>query len=210
GLARLNPDGSTDDGFDLSAQLRGDVFCMAAEDDASVLIGGAFALSDGTIAHALRVLAGRTLDPQFRVQADTAGQVKAMLVASDGSIFVGGAFQQINGMPRRNLARLNRDGSLHPLQTTGIGPDGPIHALAQDTKGGIWLGGHFTQFGGQSHAGFARLLPSGEIDLGFQPTTALTGFVNAIAVRPDGRVMLGGRFTGFQDASALALYQFDA
>jgi hypothetical protein len=209
GLARLNPDGTVDDGFDLSGQLSGRAFCLSAENETNLLVGGTFVLSDGTLAHVVRIRPDNAVDPQFRIQANKDGAVRAVLAARDGTIFVGGDFNQVNGAARPNVAHLTSAGVLDSLFSSGVGPDGPIHALAEDNAGGIWLGGHFGHFNGQVRSGFVRVRSSGVVDPSFKPFDPTTGLVNSIAIRPDGRIVLGGRFSRSNGSSILALYQFN-
>lgn len=83
------------------------------------------------------------------------GRVTAMLRQADGSLIVGGEFQSINGVPRRNLARLLPDRTLDTAWDPS--PDSAVAALARAPGGGIYVGGYFNHIGGLERPGLARL-----------------------------------------------------
>ena len=57
----------------------------------------------------------------------------------------------------------------------------------------ILIGGMFTQFGDGPHQGIARLQADGSLDETFMATAA--GFVHALALQPDGKLLVAGEFT---------------
>jgi len=85
------------------------------------------------------------------------------------------------------------------------GADGGIYAVAVQPDGKILVGGAFTMLGGggtgttaRSHLG--RLNPDGSLDTAFNP--GADGYVNAIAVQPDGKILVGGDFSTLGDGGA--------
>ena len=64
-----------------------------------------------------------------------ASRPRTLVLQSDGRILVGGSFWEVNGVPRRGIARLNTDGS---VDGTFEIPDNPVAvnaiALQQDGK----------------------------------------------------------------------------
>lgn len=126
------------------------------------------------------------------------GIVRAIVVQEDGKVIIGGEFSQINDVPQRNLARLNRNGSVD--RTWNIAADGPVRALAisPETQH-IYVGGEFRTLGGHPAGGLGRVLAGGEVDGEF-PFAVLGGAVNSIVVEDrhvtnaSGYVWLGGDF----------------
>lgn len=61
------------------------------------------------------------------------------------------------------------------------------------------FGGQFTSYGDLPRAGIARVLSDGSADPSFDPGTGIGGIQNAqvyaVAVQPDGRILIGGHFT---------------
>jgi len=81
------------------------------------------------------------------------------------------------------------------------GPNAPVHAVAIAPRGGleefagrVVIGGEFTQIDGITINRVARLLPNGLLDSAFNPGAGVDGIVYAVAVQPDGKVVIGGDF----------------
>ena len=127
------------------------------------------------------------------------GQVNAIAVQADGKILIGGNFTTVNGVPRHNLARLNPDGTLDRtfVEDIALAPNGEVNAIAVQPKGGIIVGGAFTQVGQFETANIARYKADGSIDKtlgggGDQP--GVNAPVFALAVQADGKIVIGGNF----------------
>ncbi len=75
--------------------------------------------------------------------------------------------------------------------------DGPVLAVAVQPDGKILIGGSFHQLVsegfGVKRSGIARLLPDGRVDPTFNPIA--NDNVRAIAIQPDGKILIGGDFT---------------
>ena len=86
---------------------------------------------------------------------------------------------------------------LDPWFNPGRGADQDIFALALTPEGRIVVGGQFGAFDQRfSLHGVARLLPDGAVDPAFTlPDEAFYGAVYAVALQPDGRLLIGGDFT---------------
>jgi uncharacterized delta-60 repeat protein len=144
------------------------------------------------------------------------GQVYAMALQPDGAnppkVIVAGAFSTVNGAPCSNIARLNANGTLdtsfHQPILTGNYNVSDVYALAVQPDGSIILGGQFTKitsYGQKSatpRAHIARLTPAGDLDTGFDPEASAA--VLALAVQPDGAVVVAGGFTTLAPGAATA------
>jgi uncharacterized delta-60 repeat protein len=209
GLARLFSDGSLDETFNIVEPLKLRVRCLAAEDEDHFLVGGILSGAKGDVFQLARVVGSGGIDTRFRVNAGVEGRVDSILIYTNGVIFIGGSFQQINGVIRGNLARLNEDGSVHAAFDGMVGANGPVYALARDGTGKIWVGGDFSTFDGKVCPGFARMLDSGALE---PPALSLSavpgGRVHAISTRRDGGVALAGQFAFGTGGEERALLQF--
>jgi hypothetical protein len=81
--------------------------------------------------------------------------------------------------------------------TPAAGPVvGPVAALALSADGGrLYAGGFFTSMSGVARAGLAALdAATGALDAAFNPAPSAGG-VEALALTPSGRLLLGGGFT---------------
>ena len=63
--------------------------------------------------------------------------------------------------------------------------------------GRIIVGGQFTQVDLTLRNNLARLNTDGSVDLSFDPGNGPSGDVNAIVIQPDGRIVIGGTFIGY-------------
>lgn len=197
--ARLNSDGSLDNSFNgLGADSI--VNSVAFQSDGKILIGGQFTDYKGAGRnHVARVNSDGTLDTSFVVDNGANGDVTSIVIQSDGKILIGGSFSSYNMFGRKGIARLNTDGSLDTDFHTGIGANGVVNSLAIQSDGKILIGGAFTTYNSTERNRIARLNSDGSLDTSFNPGTGANGVVNSLALQSDGRLIIGGDFTGYND-----------
>jgi uncharacterized delta-60 repeat protein len=173
----------------------GTVYAVTPLANGKALIGGDFTTVGGTGRQYVAALnADGTVDPAF-VLTSADFPVYALLTQPDGKILVGGAFTNLSGI---KLARLNMDGSIDApfvgnLNVPGI--DGTVNAIALQPDGSIIIGGLFTTINSQPRNNIARILSTGVLDPAFAPVISGGTNVAAIAVQPDGKIVIGGDFT---------------
>ena len=207
-LARLNRDGSVDTSFNPGAS--GIVAALVVQADGKILVGGAFTtLGGGGTGTTPRTNLGRlntdgSVDVSFRVDAIGAG-VYALGVLRDGRIVVGGDFTALGGgtaaVSRRNLGRIESDGTVDAGFNPGT--DGEIDAMAVQPDGRVLVGGEFTKLGGgatTARSFVGRINVDGSLDAAFNP--APNEPVYALALQPDGRIVIGGAFTKLVSGTA--------
>jgi uncharacterized delta-60 repeat protein len=95
-------------------------------------------------------------------------------------------------LPARSMGQpASLDSSFNPL----LNPGAQVYAVAVQTNGQILIGGIFTSIGGTPVTNIARLNQDGTLDSRFDPLAAADlGYVSAIAVQTDGKVVIGGAF----------------
>lgn len=130
------------------------------------------------------------------------GEVLALAVQKDGKVVIGGSFTAVNGVTRQNLARLNPDGSLDTsfIPQAVLGPNGPVAALLILPDGGILAGGNFETAGNISRTDLVKFSAEGVADPSFgsqEGGVATNGSVAALALLPDGGIVVGGNFSTF-------------
>jgi uncharacterized delta-60 repeat protein len=186
-IARLNADGTLDEGFNPNAS--GIVMCVAVQADGQILLGGFFTSVGGITRNYLaRVEANGTLDGNFNPIANEG--VFSVAVQADGRILLGGDFTTVGGAARSYLARVEASGTLDE----GFNPNvsGLVYSVAVQADGQILLGGTFTSVGGTTRNRIARVAANGSLDAGFNPN--VFGSVYSVAVQADGQILLGGSF----------------
>ena len=143
------------------------------------------------------------------------GNVYVLATQADGKLLVAGQFTSLRpgvgaSAIRNNLARLNPDGSVDA--TFDPNANGPIRALVLQSDGRIVIGGDFTSLQPNGAATtttrnrVARLNANGTLDLTFNPNISggTLPQVNALAVQPNGKLVVGGRFTTVQPGTTPA------
>ena len=200
GIARIRPDGSLDLGFDprdgVYSQAGDFIGSLVLLPSGKILIGGSFPSFNGVNRNSIARLNGDgSLDTSFDPGLGANGTVWSIAVQDDGKILIAGEFTSINGVARTHIARLNSDGSLDTtFNAEGNAPDGIINSIAVTGNGRIYIGGAFTTLGSQNFNHIARLNSNGSVDNGFNPLAGTDGPVYALALQPNGNILVGGSF----------------
>jgi uncharacterized delta-60 repeat protein len=124
--------------------------------------------------------------------------IGAVVVQPDGKVLIGGGFTTLapNGGPtvtRNHIARLNPDGTVD--STFNPNADARVFVIVLQPDGKILAGGDFNTIGGHSRHAIARLDSTTGAADSFNPAPdAPNGFVEAIALEDDGKVLVGGGF----------------
>jgi uncharacterized delta-60 repeat protein len=209
-LARFSSDGSLDAGFGSSGVvrtrigLRAGAFAVALQSDGRILAAG-FSRPDATPPYTnmtlVRYLPTGTLDQTFGGDGVATNPIGAgftgargVVVQRDGRIVVAGSTQDDFA-----VARFDPDGSVDTTfgdfgsTTTQVGPMASAAAVALRTDGSIVVAG-------SADDAFALTSydSAGEVDASFgngglaTTTIGVRGGANALAIQPDGRILVGG------------------
>ena len=191
--AHLNSDGTAVVGFNPDIFQPG--VTLLVQPDGKLLISGYFNSVDGIERRYLaRLNADGTLDTGFAASALVPPTTDIGPIQPDRKIIVRGAFTSPAGTGPSYIMRLNADG------TRDIGfnpvPNNSVSSAMLHTDGKIVIGGAFTSVNGVPRNKIARLNADGTLDTGFNPNVEgpFSG-VSSIAMQPDGKIILGGKFT---------------
>ena len=159
GVARLNPDGTLDAGFDPGGGATNAVWALAIQPDGLVLVGGSFTNFNGyPLSHIARLNLNGQVDSSFNIGAGTDDTVNGIVVQPDTRILLVGLFSHANGVSRSRITRLLPDGTVDPAINFGLGADNYIDAIALQPDGMMMvIGGGFTSYDGQSRPHLARV-----------------------------------------------------
>lgn len=182
GIARINTDGSLDQGFDpgTGTGMPGNVYAwgwpVAVQNDNKVVFGGGFSSYNGTARNYIaRVNTDGSLDTSFDPGTGTDDWVGSVAIQSDGKILLGGAaFTHYNGTLRPCIARVNANGTLDTSFDPGAGADHDVYSIVVQPDGKIIIAGHFTNYNGTARGHIARLNADGSLDTNFLNTGAAT------------------------------------
>lgn len=201
-VVRVGTDGVIDVSFDPGAGINGTVNALALQNDGKILVAGRFTSVNNQQQNSVaRLNPDGSLDASFSVGLGPDAAVRALAIQNDGSILVGGLFTTFNGLPSGRLQRLKMDGSLDPTFVPGAGADNAIYAILVQPDGGILIGGDFTGYGGVPRNRIARLRVDGTVDPTINFGSGANGFVSALAVQSDRKILLAGGFTRYNEES---------
>jgi uncharacterized delta-60 repeat protein len=208
-IARLDPVTGGADSFNptpTAGPVAATVYAVAVQADGKILVGGFFQGIGGQAREGVARLHPATgLADSF--DPSPHGVIDSIAVQADGRILLGGSFFQLfplggPAIARNRMARVEVDGRVDrtlSLNLVGpVSPPGSVTATAVQPDGKILIGGQFTKVLGVTRNRMARLNTDGTLDTVFDPNVAagtlFDPFVRAIAVQPDGKILIGGFF----------------
>lgn len=202
-VAQLNSDGTLDFGFNKgpSSWSNGTVYSVAQQSDKKIVLGGSFTLINALTANKIcRLNLDGTLDQTFNAGSGPDGIVRSVTIQQDGKILICGTFTTFSGVARKNIARLNSDGSLD----VSFAPDpgsGTINAIALQNDGKVVLGGAFSSLNGSQLYNLGRVNTNGSLDASFVPGSGPNNSVTAVAIQTDGKILVSGTFSFYNGTS---------
>ncbi len=224
GFARLNTDGTVDTTLP-NLSLNGLTETIVPNSDGSIFLGGEFTSVNGANRNYIaKISATGVVDPSFNPNPDY--DVAAINVLDNGevligggfttlrpygSMLIGGLFSTVSGSSASNLAFLNQQGDL--LSSYNVSADGEVKAVIRLQDGTFLVGGAFSKVNGTARPAMAKLASSGALDATFVPMFSNgtnTAAVNAIALQPDGKILVGGAFMSVNGASHTDLARLNA
>ncbi|WP_379826221.1 T9SS sorting signal type C domain-containing protein [Flavobacterium notoginsengisoli] len=203
-ITRLNPDGSIDDSFNTGTGFNGKVYASYLQEDGKIILGGSFTSYNGVSAGRLiRLNPDGSYDESFNTTIGaTTGIIYDIDLQSDGKIIIVGSFTKYTNATVNRVARLLPNGALDSSFLTGSGSALNITHVRVISGQKVILTGNFTTFNNTSANRIIRLKDDGSFDSDFNCGTGFNDDINAIALRPDGKIVLGGNFTMYDDVTA--------
>ena len=150
------------------------------------------------------------LDPTASPNSGANSSVYALAKQTDGKLIAVGDFSQINGITRSRIARLNTDWTVDATFNPGTGPNSGVKAAVVQPDGKILIVGDFSTVAGVNRKYVARLNGDGSLDTTFATSLVPDSSVRALALLPDGRIMIGGDFSNIDSISRSRLARLDA
>lgn len=199
------------------------VRAVAVQPDGKVLIAGDFSrvndFPNGAARNGIaRLNADGSVDTTFMnglSGAQNARRVYAVAVQADGKVLIGGDFQNVNGEACSGIARLNTDGTLDSSFMAQGSPR--VTSVVVQTDGKVVIGGDFRTVNGVTRNGIARLNADGTLDTSFasvtfrgSDTSPTDWSVWAVAVQPDGKVLVAGWFTRVNGVARTSVARLNA
>lgn len=204
-IIRLNNDLTVDNAFNIGSGFNSGVKALAIQTDGRVLVGGNFTYFNGLNYNRLiRLDTNGNIDLTFNVGLGFNGTVTSIVIQSDGKILIGGNFSTYKGIIYYGMIRLNSDGSIDNSFIIGNGFNNSVTSFAIQPDGKIIVCGNFTSFNGIALNRITRLYSDGSLDpdLIFNLGSAANNSIRTVALQPDGKILIGGDFTTFNNVSA--------
>ena len=175
-----------------AAQINGTVHAVITDSSGNIIAGGEFNSVNGTPRNNLvRLSANGAVDNNFSIATDCT--VLALATDAQNSLYLAGAFNS----PSRHIARITSTGEISPL-ALGTSTSSRIDCLALGTDSSVAFGGPFRNLNGSAATYAGKLTPAGAVHASFNSallsTMSLEAGVDAIAIQPDGKVIVGGNF----------------
>lgn len=203
-IMRLNADGTPDTSFVITGSGFNSsyIYDVAVQSDGKILVAGDFTSYNGTaIQKVARLNSDGSLDGSFSVgSGPSAGKyVYSVAIQADGKILVGGDFVSFNAAANTSkLARLETTGTVDTAFNLQSGFDNTVNQVKVLSDGKILVAGRFSNFNsGANTQALVRLNADGSRDAGFNsPGFLAFGEVSSFDLQSDGKIVIGGNFTG--------------
>ena len=212
-LAKIDAVGTLDIGY-LTAGVGFDnsVLKIISLPDNKTMAFGSFTKFNGTSANRIaRLLEDGAIDPTFNSLGTGANNlIKSAIIQTDDKIVIVGSFTNYNGVSANRIVRTLPNGDLDATFAIGTGANNQIYTVVLQPDGRIIIAGNFTNYNGVSVNRVARLLPDGTLDLSFNTGLGADAIVETLLLQPDGKIVLGGRFTTFNGLSYNKMVRLNA
>ncbi|MCU4190037.1 T9SS type A sorting domain-containing protein [Flavobacterium sp. HXWNR29] len=210
-IIRLNSDGSTDTSFNVGTGFNNIVYSIVMQPDGKILVGGNFVNYNGDVSsYIIRLNTDGSKDASFNIGNGFNNTVFSVVLQPDGKMVVGGNFTSFNSVTETRIVRLNTDGSKDVSFVAGTGFNATVLTIAVQSDGKILVGGIFTSFNTVTENRIIRLNADGTKDVSFVSGTGFNNGVRAIALQPDGKVLVGGDFTGYNGITENRIIRLNA
>lgn len=126
-------------------------------------------------------------------------QAEAAIEDSSGRIIFGGLFTSYSGVSFNRIVRVNSDASIDNTFNIGTGFNDAVYDVELQADGKIMVGGFFSSYSGVSFGKIVRLNVNGSIDNTFNIGIGFNNSVFVIKPQSDGKILVGGSFTEYND-----------
>lgn len=214
-LARLQNDGTIDPGFTPGILPSGDIYAIKILSNGKIIIGGYFpSYNNKTSANLVMLNADGSIDNTFTTGSGLNGTynyIKDIYLLSNQKILIGGTVTKYNGTDCELLVRLNADGSLDQSFRPVADYTGRIETIEVQPDGKILIGGGIIKKNdAQGRQVLIRLNEDGSLDNSFVISKTDIPSINRLVVQPDGKILVGGDFSKYNDTTCSSLVRLNS
>jgi hypothetical protein len=216
-ICRFNYDGSIDTSFiPPGGGFNSNVNKIVVDKNDNIYVGGLFTgYNNIRVKNFVKLDHNGNLDTSFTGGYFISGIGLNTLYLDNDGIFIGGNISGINGDNRYSaLAKIDYNGNLiSGFKGTGIS-GGNVLAIEKDKNNNILIGGSFagiiTDTGLVSAPRFVVLNNTGTINYIYNPSIGFNDTILKIVTQNDGKILIGGGFTGYKGISYSRALRFNS
>ncbi|MBX2945600.1 MAG: T9SS type A sorting domain-containing protein [Cyclobacteriaceae bacterium] len=197
-IIRLNSDGTPDISFNPGSGADNGGYILSVDlFESKIIVGGFFNSFNGVARnHICKLNEDGTIDETFDPGYGFDAAVYAVLVHDDGKILAGGGFEDINGIERRKIVRLNSNGTVDLGFDPGLNIETAVRDMVLTGEGKIVVG---------MLNGVRRLNTDGSLDTGYLNEAEFDGYIHKLLLLSDQRLVVGGEFDSIDGISCKKL-----
>lgn len=215
-LVRINTNGTLDTTFNVgTGGATNLVYDLALQTDGKVIVGGTFTTYSGSSTSTTRLMrlnTNGTQDLTYNTGTGLNSYPLTVLPTADGKVLVLGLFTTYSGSSISHIMRTNSNGNRDTTFNVGVGfANGAFGYTAVTQSDGKYIvGGNSTTYSGSTINRVARLNTDGTVDTSFSVGAGANTVVAAVAMQPDGKILVGGQFTTFSGSSVNRLVRVNS
>ena len=195
-IVRLNMDGTLDTSFNITTSNIMEIGKISKQNDKYIITGSFTSINNNPANHITRLNYDGTSDLTFNsLGLNNSSGISKHLILDDGKILIVGSFYFYQGVSRRNIARLNEDGTLDTSFDPGTGASSPIGSLAIQSDGKYIIGGNFSDYNGITKLLLARINEDGTLDTSFSIPNGYNLSATSIIIDNNDKIISGGFLT---------------
>ncbi len=175
-----------------------------------IIVSGDFQTFKGTNnKRIVRLFQDGTIDASFLSGVGVEGPVRASALQTDDKLIIGGLFLSYNNTSRKNLARINANGTIDSSFYTGSGPNNEVTEIFIQKDAKIIISGFFNKYDNINFAGFVRLNPNGSIDTTFNIGIGTNLSPECFGQQSNQKILIGGSFLRYKGLNVSKLFRVD-
>lgn len=215
-IVRINADGTKDTTFNIgSTGLQNITYDLALQTSGKIIVGGSFTTYSGSSTSTTRLMRLNTSGSQdltYNTGAGLNSYPLTVLSTADDKVLVLGLFTTYSGSSVSHIMRTNSDGTRDTTFNIGVGFTNGAYGYTAVTQsdGKYIVGGNSTTYSGSTINRVARLNTDGTVDTSFSVGAGANTVVSAVAMQPDGKIIVGGQFTTFSGSSVNRLVRVNS
>jgi len=136
--------------------------------------------------------------------------IKAGAIYVDGRVIVAGDLVVSDGERVTGFARLLANGKLDKTFSTGSGFDGEVDRIEIQADEKVVVTGEFENYNGVAASKIIRLNSDGTVDTNFATSGNTIGYVNDMAIQPDGKIIIAGSIKQYNNTAVKYIVRINA